>query len=96
MKRFVDQLDVAAVGLVAEELEGVGDDLADQVAVGNLGQLADQFLCGVVDVIQIGSGNYRGNLCGFLGLLEVFGEGVLRLGGLAGLTAHIKSFLVAA
>jgi hypothetical protein len=37
LKALVDQLDVAAVGLVAQELKGVDDDLADEVAVGEVG-----------------------------------------------------------
>ena len=38
LERLVDQLDVAAIGLVAQQLERVGDDLADHVAVGHLCQ----------------------------------------------------------
>ena len=42
LERFVDQLDVAAIGLVAEELHGVFDDLPDHVAVRNVAQFFDE------------------------------------------------------
>ena len=42
LERLVDQFDVAAVGLVAQQLQGVGDDFADQVAVVDPLQFRDQ------------------------------------------------------
>ena len=53
---FVQQLEIAAVGLVAQQLEGVGDHLTDDVPVGNAGELFDQIAGGLVYTVQVRAG----------------------------------------
>ena len=75
MKRLVDQLDVAAVGLVAQQLQRVGDDLADEVAVVDMRQLIHQFIGDVIGPAELRGRQVVRLLRGFLALL--FGCGAV-------------------
>ena len=71
LERFVDQLDVAAIGLVAQELERVGDDFADQIAVRHAFQLIDEPRCDHMNFGQLLAADYIRRLGAFLRLLDV-------------------------
>ncbi len=69
LERLVDELDVAAIGLIAEEFHGVVDDFADHVAVGDVAELLDELLGEMVNAGQIGAAHDNGRLGGLLGFL---------------------------
>ncbi len=71
LEGFVDQLDVAAIGLIAEKLHGVVDDFADHVAVGDVAELFDEPLGEIIDADEIGGADNIGWLGGFLCLLRI-------------------------
>lgn len=58
--------------MVAEELEGVGDDFADQIAVGNSFKLVDKLIGQFVGAGEIGPADGVRLLRRLLGLLDVF------------------------
>ena len=70
LERLVDQLDVAAVGLVAQKLQRVGDDLADQIAVGNFFQGGGKLFGDVLNFIEIFAAERDRRLGGLLRLLD--------------------------
>jgi hypothetical protein len=72
LQRLVDQLDVAAVGLIAQKLECVGDDFTDHVAVGNPGELFDQPIRRALDFRQIRATENMGGFGRLLGLFDIF------------------------
>jgi hypothetical protein len=75
--RLVHQLDVAPVGLVAQELHAVVDHLTHQVAVGEGEQLAPELIGQVPDMLQIRLGGLLGRLGRFLRLFQILHEVVV-------------------
>ena len=71
LERVVDQFDVAAIGAVAQKLERVGQNLADQVAIGNLFELVDQLRRRLVNLCQLLAADDMRRLGAFLRLLYI-------------------------
>jgi len=68
---FIDQFDIAAVGVVAEKFECVGDDFADQIALWDVTQRFNELRCRMMHLCQVIPADDRGGLGRFLRLLDI-------------------------